>query len=122
VKPDATIVIARWECRVPCAANGRFLGVLRLPRNDNTLCVAESEVFFCHPEPAKTARDLSRGDGFTRVIQCGVVNPDATILTTQLVCSCDLGSVGEIPQRLRCFGMTASRDCLSIRGSYRLAG
>jgi hypothetical protein len=34
---------------------------------------------FCHPEPAKTAKDLSRGYEITRIIERSVVNPETTI-------------------------------------------
>jgi hypothetical protein len=66
-------------------SSGRFLGVLRLPRNDSALGVDEPHILFRHPEPAETAKDLSRGDEVTRIIQRSVVNPDATILATRLV-------------------------------------
>ena len=62
---------------------GRFLGVLRLPRNDNVLsAVFDAKANSCHPEPAETAKDPSRGDDVTRMIQRSVENPDTPIPTT----------------------------------------
>jgi hypothetical protein len=50
--------------------------------------------FACHPEPAKTARDLANSASVTQIYEC------------------DRQREGEVPQRLRCFGMTQLFLCL----------
>src|ERR1700733_12171085 len=70
----------RARRRVTRASDGGFLGVLRLPRNDSALgAVLNAKAYSCHPEPAETAKDPSRDNDVTRMIERSVGNPDTTI-------------------------------------------
>jgi hypothetical protein len=84
---DATILIPTNFCVTRTAEIPQRAPPLR---DDSSACSGTAGS--CHPEPVKTAKDLSRGDGVTRTIARRVVNPDATSLIAQIDNLCDVNS------------------------------